>query len=133
MSASAVKPDLIKQLFVTKETNAAGIYNVKLYIRGKPWVVTIDDSNMFENDTIFHKWFSDVEPNLLFGRLSEDYPSIWAPLLEKAYAKYIGNMVNLHAGQVSTALRTLLGCPTTNLYIFNYYSYYINSLHDWLK
>ena len=44
LSAAAVKPDLIKQAFVTREANAAGIYNVKLYIRGKPWVMTIDDS-----------------------------------------------------------------------------------------
>jgi len=32
---------------VNTETNDEGIYNVKFYIRGKPWIVTIDDNLLF--------------------------------------------------------------------------------------
>ena len=42
--------------------------------------------------------FSEKGPNLLFGRISEDYPSLWAPLMEKAYSKIVGNYINVKDG-----------------------------------
>ena len=41
-------PELIKEIFLTKTKNAAGIHGVKLYIRGKPWVISIDDYLLFK-------------------------------------------------------------------------------------
>lgn len=41
--------DLSKQVFITNTKNDAGIYAIKFYIRGKPWIVTIDDE-MLVND-----------------------------------------------------------------------------------
>jgi len=34
-------------LFITETKNNAGIIGVKLYIRGKPWVITIDEYQWF--------------------------------------------------------------------------------------
>ena len=48
MSSVAEFPEMIKDLFVTKKKNGAGIYGVKFYIRGKPWVVDVDDQMLFE-------------------------------------------------------------------------------------
>lgn len=46
------KPDLIKNMFLTGTTkNAAGLYAVKFFIRGKPWIVTVDDHFLFDNRT----------------------------------------------------------------------------------
>ena len=35
-------PDLVKDLFLTKSKNDADAIAIKFYVRGKPWVVTID-------------------------------------------------------------------------------------------
>jgi hypothetical protein len=51
MGAVAEFPDLIKSVFLTKERNSAGIYAVRLYIRGKPWVITLDDEFLFRGST----------------------------------------------------------------------------------
>jgi hypothetical protein len=47
MAAVAPFPELIEDMFVDTSTNSEGIYNVKFYIRGKPWVVTVDDYMLF--------------------------------------------------------------------------------------
>ena len=90
LSALGKKPEAVKNLFITKEVNKVGLYTLKLYIRGKPWLITIDDSLQFENDTFIHRWFTGVQPNALLARPSDQYPSLWALLLEKAFAKYLG-------------------------------------------
>ena len=44
MSAIAEIPDLIKDIFILGDSlNDNGIYGLKFYIRGKPWIVSIDD------------------------------------------------------------------------------------------
>lgn len=43
---------MINDMFITKTKNDAGIYAVRFYIRGKPWVVTVDDYFLFhDNDS----------------------------------------------------------------------------------
>ena len=49
MGAIAEFYDFSKKVFLTDQVNDVGIYAIKFYIRGKPWVVTIDDE-MFVND-----------------------------------------------------------------------------------
>ena len=40
----------IKNVFVdNNEINEAGIYNVRWFIRGKPWIVTVDDQISYFN------------------------------------------------------------------------------------
>ncbi len=43
LSALAEFPINIKNLFLTDSKNSAGIYAVKFFVRGKPWVITVDD------------------------------------------------------------------------------------------
>ena len=47
MASFAEFPDMVRSAFINTETNAEGIYNVRFYIRGKPWVVTVDDQMLF--------------------------------------------------------------------------------------
>jgi hypothetical protein len=43
MGSMAEKPHFIRDVFVTDTENEAGIYAFRFFIRGKPWIVTIDD------------------------------------------------------------------------------------------
>jgi hypothetical protein len=44
MGAIAEFPELVTDMFVNGNSiSNSGIYNIKFYIRGKPWIVTIDD------------------------------------------------------------------------------------------
>ena len=45
-------PDLVRATFVNQEFNDNGIINVRFFIRGKPWVVTIDDTLIFYNPEV---------------------------------------------------------------------------------
>lgn len=40
-------PDHVKSMFVTNTTNAANAMAIRFYIRGKPWIVTVDESMLF--------------------------------------------------------------------------------------
>lgn len=48
-SAAAVGewPSLVKGIFLTQNKNSAGIFAVKVFIRGKPYVISLDDNLMF--------------------------------------------------------------------------------------
>ena len=48
-SGLAEKPQRIKDMFLVDEKNDAGIYAVKFFIRGKPWVVHIDSDLVFKS------------------------------------------------------------------------------------
>ena len=48
MASIAEFPDLIKDIFLTDNKNEAGISAVKFYIRGKPWVIEVDDILLFD-------------------------------------------------------------------------------------
>ena len=75
-------PELTEKMFTTGSSNAAGGTAVRFYIRGKPWVVSVDD----------RLWFASSE--LVFADRSKDGNAIWAAILEKAWAKVKGNYVN---------------------------------------
>lgn len=46
MNALSEFDDILKDVFLTQEKNDSGIYAVKLFIRGKPWIITVDDEFM---------------------------------------------------------------------------------------
>lgn len=48
---------------------------------------------------------------LHYSRISQDNPTIWGPLLEKALAKIGANYANIKGGFSAQISRTLLGCP----------------------
>lgn len=100
--ALAEFPDRLKELFLNQERNEPGIYGVTFYIRGKPWVVHVDDYMLFRDED---------NPELRFSKESHDGKAIWGPILEKAWAKVRGNYLNADGGIVKNGLRLLTGVP----------------------
>ena len=84
-------PNLIRNSFLTQTKNSAGISGVRLFMRGKPYVISIDDNMAFINET----YLDYGGGGLLFAYLSKDKKTIWGPVLEKAFAKLIGNYPRL--------------------------------------
>jgi len=70
------KPAVLRRLILTPEINEAGIYGFEFYIRGKPWVVDIDNMFMFDGQ------------DLKYAKVHNDV--IWPALFEKAMAKILG-------------------------------------------
>lgn len=47
MAGLAEFPNMVRSTFITTAKNDVGIYGVRFYIRGKPWVVSVDDYHLF--------------------------------------------------------------------------------------
>jgi hypothetical protein len=108
MGSLAEFPDLVRATIINPELNNRGIYNIRFFIRGKPWVITIDDN------LLFHK----ADPvSLVFAKQSKDNNAIWAALLEKAWAKMRGNYLMAEDGMAANGIRALTGVP-----VFDYYA-----------
>jgi hypothetical protein len=108
MSAAAEHPQVIKNAFLTQKRNDAGIYAVRFFIRGKPWVVSVDDQMLF----IFPNY---TEPKLVFTRPDKKDHSLWAPILEKAWAKVMGNYNRAEGGLISQGIEALTGAPSYSI------------------
>ena len=48
MASMAEYPDIVRNMFLTQEKNSANAIAVRFYIRGKPWVVTVDHQMLFK-------------------------------------------------------------------------------------
>jgi hypothetical protein len=95
------------------DINDAGIYAVKLYIRGKPWIVTVDDVTLHFSDENPEK--SHLSNNQYFGSVFGD--SLWVPIFEKAWAKMKGNYAASAGGWTQNPMRALTGAP-----VFEYWT-----------
>ena len=62
-------------------------------MRGKPYVISVDDNMAFINETYYGTDYGGG--GLAFAFLSKDNKNIWGPVLEKAFAKLIGNYPRL--------------------------------------
>ena len=98
LAAVAEIPLLAKDLILNQQINKYGIYAIRLFVRGKPWIITIDDQFYHENG------------RLKFAQAGED-SSIWGALIEKAWAKLKGSYLSANLGYVSSGLRALVGIP----------------------
>ena len=107
MSTIAIYPSLIEKLFLTKEMNKAGIYFIQYYIRGKPWVITVDDQILFNDEK--------TKPEHL--EYNPKHPALWGALLEKAWSKLDANFLNSEAGFTFQTMRAMLGCPVAYYFI----------------
>lgn len=101
LASVATKQNLLQKSLLTTVKNEAGIYGFKFYIRGKPWVVSIDSTLLFENPEM---------PSLVYSQL-EKRKAIWPVLYEKAYAKIKGNYDLAVGGFYEDAIRSLTGAP----------------------
>lgn len=114
LGSVGTRTDIIKRAFYEQTSaNAAGLYGVRLFIRGKPWLLNIDDSILWDADTDT-PWYS---------RMSGTDPTFWGILLEKAWAKSFGNYQSLAVGGYATqAFRALTGAPS--YYLPHHYGLY---------
>jgi hypothetical protein len=95
--ALATLPDLnirLYDLFLTNTTTKQGIYAIKLYVRGIPFVVSIDDMFLFESNV--------TKPSSI---------EMWSPLLSKAWAKIKGSFMAPEILDLSAGLRMTTGAP----------------------
>ena len=70
-------------MFLTGSKFESGIIAIRFYIRGKPWVVSIDDK-------LF--WYQSGDNKYLkFTQTDYNSKTMWAPILEKAWAKVKGS------------------------------------------
>ena len=49
LASASEFPFLIKNVAITQTLNTASIYGFQMYIRGKPWVITIDDYLIYDS------------------------------------------------------------------------------------
>ena len=98
-AALAEEPDLVKRLFKQQDYPADGRFDVQLYYRGKPYVVTVDDQLPLYRENV-----------PLAMQQSED-GAWWPAILEKAYAKMHQNYARIEGGLTFESLRTLTGMP----------------------
>ena len=109
-AASAIGewPSLVKGVFLTQNKNKAGIFALRVFVRGKPHVISVDDSIMFS------KYGSPI-----FAQLSDDGASAWGLIAEKVYAKVKGNYLKTLSWSDYESISFLTGSP--------YFSYNVNN------
>jgi hypothetical protein len=93
-------PSLVRSIFLTQNKNTAGIFAVRVFLRGKPYVISLDDNLMFS-----------TSGNPVYAKLSDDGTSTWGAIIEKAWAKVLGNYLKTNAGYIHNGLRFLTGNP----------------------
>lgn len=106
MAGVAEYPELIQDVFQQTELNDEGIYAFKFYIRGLPWLVTIDD-------TVF-TYTGGSTPVEEYVQVMDDI--VWPALMEKAFAKVKGSYAAANGGFVENGIRSITGAP-----VFTYY------------
>lgn len=99
LSCAAENPKIIERLFVTKEYNEEGVYKIRLCKNGQWVVVTVDD---------YIPCYPDGGP--CFAKTSS--PNMWVTLLQKAFAKLVGNYHLLNGISFQSVMRDMTGCPT---------------------
>jgi len=96
-------------MFLTPIDNTAGIYGLTFFIRGKPWVVDVDDRLFFSGN------------KLTFAQPSEK-GIMWGPILEKAWAKVRTSYLDASNVYLAIGIRALTGFPV--------FSYTTKSISD---
>ena len=94
----------MEKVFINSEANANGIYGVDFYTLGVPHTIIVDDILPLYNNT----WDGTLDTQL--AAIPAD-GSLWGPILEKAFAKYHGNLLHIEGGVPAMATKTLYGAP----------------------
>ena len=97
----AEDPSRIYDIVEIEDKNSVGIYATSMYLLGMPITVIVDD-------------YLPVEPmdNKLtrYAQVPED-GALWGPILEKTFAKYLGNYEAIDAGVASHGIESMFGSP----------------------
>jgi hypothetical protein len=122
LAGVAENPQLIRDVFGftdTTDKNAAGIHGVRFFIRGKPWVVDVDDTLVWADGYADSADSGSVglPAGLPFVKPFDTTGDMWAAVLEKAWGKVKGDITMAgQGGYVSTGLRALVGSPSLMYY-----------------
>lgn len=115
MTAMYNHPELIKEAFLIKEKNKAGIYAVRLFFRSRPVTIVIDDAILMIDD-------EGAGINHRFAKVNPLFKTVWPIVLEKAFAKLKGNYLNMHGGYMSNVFKSILGVPSSIDYMVSFHS-----------
>ncbi|CAF1216362.1 unnamed protein product [Adineta steineri] len=100
--AVTLNPDLLQRVVPANqsfdENNYSGIFHFRFWVYGQWYDVVIDDQLPFHTDG-----------RLVFCRNKKDKNEMWAPLLEKAYAKLCGSYEAMEGGFTTDALIDMTG------------------------
>ena len=96
-------PNLIYNMFKTKEINEKGYYEIMFFIDGKFQIIIVDDYLPVNKETGL----------IEFARPNKN--EIWVCLLEKAWAKVNGGYSNIIKGWMHQALQTFTGFASSSL------------------
>eukprot|EP00899_Mesostigma_viride_P008719 jgi/Mesvir1/17849/Mv12933-RA.1 len=107
LAVVAERHDLIAKLFADTAPNCAGCYHVRLFLDGDWRSILVDD--LFPVTDKPRRPEHAADTGLAFSRSRRN--QLWAPLLEKAYAKAHGSYRAIVGGEVAEALLDLTGAP----------------------
>jgi calpain-15 len=100
LAVVAERPDLIAKNLITKQMNSNGFYTVRLFIDGKWKYITVDDHFALRPPNYKRKGREskkeDGDP-LHFCKSSKK--QLWAPIIEKSYAKAHGSYKAISGGK----------------------------------
>lgn len=113
LGALAEFPSLLDNIFLN-DINDSGIYALRFHIRGKPWIITVDDETLHVADDNLFK--PHLNNDAQFASIHGD--SLWVPIFEKAWAKMKGNYEASVGGWTQNPFRALTGAP-----VFEYWTY----------
>ena len=101
LSGLAEVPERVKEIFQSAAVNKNGKYGVRLFVRGIPTIITVDDRFPCSGEEPYSPLFSKPK-----GK------ELWSILLEKAWAKLFKRYSNIVAGTVEEALEYLTRAPS---------------------
>ncbi|CDW74328.1 calpain family cysteine protease containing protein [Stylonychia lemnae] len=108
--AVAKDEERFKKVFVNTQKNLAGAYGFNIWVRGIPTIQVINDNVPYDN----------LKNDLIFADIGSD-GSYWVPLLEKAWAKTLGNYEQVGLdGNASDIISYLTNVPITTYNTANY-------------
>eukprot|EP01155_Anaeramoeba_flamelloides_P003187 Anaeramoba_flamelloidesa1061183_52.p1 GENE.a1061183_52~~a1061183_52.p1 ORF type:complete len:608 (-),score=147.56 a1061183_52:33-1682(-) len=107
LSVLTTKPEIFKNIFVTKRYNDQCYYIVQFFVDGK-WVkIAVDDYLPINNKGSF-----------AFAKSSQAF-EIWPQILEKAFAKLYGSYEAIQGGFIHSTLVTLTGGSSELVSLFD--------------
>lgn len=117
LSTVAQRPELIDNMFVTKDFNPHGAYHLRLFHAGEWRGILVDD--LFPTTRVFEGYMDATHAHYSRGGdlcyLQGARRQIWVPLVEKAAAKLHGCWGALESGTIREAMALFTGFPTQQI------------------
>lgn len=96
----SIENQRIKNIFIQSTYPTEGIFGLNMYVRGRPYTITIDD------------YLPVYNGGLIFEAADSGDHNIWSALLEKAFAKVVGNYEGVNDGWQVESMRYFTGAPS---------------------